>query len=154
MRRFVKFVGLMLVLLAAYLCFWPVPVKPVAWNAPADAGYVGDFAANDRLAGLTFVDLGGDSGPEDVVQGTDGMLYAAVHSGKIVRIDPSSNTVTPFAETGGRPLGLEFGIDGNLYVADAYLGLLKVDRDGKVVGYVTTEMTREDFEMRLATILR
>ncbi|MCB1220799.1 MAG: TlpA family protein disulfide reductase [Planctomycetales bacterium] len=29
-----------------------------------------------------------------------------------------------------------------------------LDRDGKVVGYVTTEMTREDFEMRLATILR
>ena len=28
----------------AYLLFWPVPVAPVAWDAPENAGFTGAFA--------------------------------------------------------------------------------------------------------------
>lgn len=123
--------GLFLALLV-YLALWPVPVEPVAWEAPPNPGYTGEFALNDRLAGAQYIDLGGESGPEDVVLAADGTLLAAMHGGKILRIDPASGAVSPFADTGGRPLGLEFGPDGVLYVADAYLGLMSVSQQGEV----------------------
>ena len=37
-------------LVALYLAAWPVPVDPVAWQAPQDKGLTGVFAANDALA--------------------------------------------------------------------------------------------------------
>ena len=36
-------------LLILYLFFWPVPIEPVAWDAPADAGLVDPFEPNNRL---------------------------------------------------------------------------------------------------------
>ena len=132
MRIVGKVLVFVFLVLAGYMSFWPVPVEPVAWDAPIDKGFAGDNALNDRLAGMEFLDLGGESGPEDAVQGNDGMVYAAVHDGRILRIDPVNNTHSVFAETGGRPLGLEFGQDGVLYAADANRGLLEIDATGKV----------------------
>lgn len=40
--------------------------------------------------------------------------------------------LTTFAETNGRPLGLQFDKDGNLIVCDAYKGLLSIDPDGEI----------------------
>ncbi|WP_299702780.1 SMP-30/gluconolactonase/LRE family protein [uncultured Tateyamaria sp.] len=119
------------VALIAYLALWPVPVEPVAWSAPEDAGYVGAFAANNRLTALEFIDLDGRSGPEDADVGPDGLVYAATHEGEIIRIENDGN-ITSFAQTAGRPLGIEFGAEGTLYVADAYRGLLAIDRAGVV----------------------
>jgi sugar lactone lactonase YvrE len=104
----------------------------VSWSAPENEGYVGTFVPNDRLAGARFLDLGGHSGPEDAALGPDGMIYVSVHDGSILRLSPDGGTPETFASTGGRPLGLEFGLDGTLYVADAYRGLLGIDRDGSV----------------------
>ncbi|MEZ5871022.1 MAG: SMP-30/gluconolactonase/LRE family protein [Nitratireductor sp.] len=132
MRTLIKLLLLAVVALAGYMSFWPVPVVPVAWEAPKDNGFTGAYALNERLASLDFLDLGGESGPEDTVEGRDGMIYAAVHDGKVLRIDPASNTQSVFAETGGRPLGMEFGADGTLFVADANRGLLAITPDGKV----------------------
>ena len=74
MRRLAIGTALGLGLLAAYLALWPVPVDPVAWNAPEDAGYTGPFAANDRLAGIAVLPIGGDHGPEDVAIDAKGFL--------------------------------------------------------------------------------
>ncbi|MEM8576799.1 MAG: SMP-30/gluconolactonase/LRE family protein [Pseudomonadota bacterium] len=131
MKTLFRLTALALLALIAYLALWPVPVAPIAWEAPEDPGYSGAFAPNDRLSQLQMIDLPGTYGPEDADIGPDGALYAAVHDGGIVRIDGDGN-VTPFAQTGGRPLGVEFGPDGTLYVADAYRGLLSVDTDGTV----------------------
>jgi sugar lactone lactonase YvrE len=117
--------------LVAYLTLWPVSVQPVAWEAPENAGYTGAFAPNDRLSALERVALDGRVGPEDADIGPDGLIYLATHDGEILRIEPDG-AVTSFAQTQGRPLGLEFAANGTLYVADAYIGLLAVDRMGQV----------------------
>lgn len=130
-RNMLWFLGVVIVCLVAYLALWPVSVRPVAWEAPENAGYTGDFTQNDRLATLELIDLDGRIGPEDADIGPDGLIYVATHDGEILRIEKDGR-VTSFAQTEGRPLGLEFAADGTLYVADAYRGLLAVDRKGQV----------------------
>ncbi len=132
MRLILKALGTLVVLLLAYLAFWPVTVQPVAWDAPESPGYTGDFAANTRLAALSFTDIGDHVGPEDADIGPDGMVYMATHGGDIMRAEVGGADAEMFANTGGRPLGVEFGPDGTLYVADAFRGLVAVARDGKV----------------------
>lgn len=115
--------------LLAYLCLWPVPVQPVAWQSPAAPGYVGAHAVNQRLAGLQLISLGGDVGPEHVVLARDGKLYAAVASGNILRMDPDGSAREVFVNTGGRVLGFDFDAAGNLIAADAIKGLLSIAPD-------------------------
>jgi sugar lactone lactonase YvrE len=129
-KTVLKLTGLVIAVALGYLLFWPVPIDPVAWDAPESAGYVGDFEPNEELRALKFLQLDGHSGPEDVAIGADGMIYAATHGGAILRIDPATKKVSEFTNTGGRPLGIEFGNGGTLYVADAFRGLLAVGGDG------------------------
>ena len=121
-----------LALLGLYLATWPVPVDPVAWEAPEDQGLTGAFAVNDPLAAASAIDLGAHEGPEDVAVGHDGALYASVASGTIVRIDRESGQVSEFAHTGGRPLGIESSPDGSLLVANGYLGIQRISSLGEV----------------------
>ena len=125
-------------LLLLYLFFWPVPIDPVSWDAPQDAGLVDPFETNDFLGRATAFDLGRHEGPEDVAGGPDGMIYAATADGVIIRLQPDGSGVEVFAETGGRPLGIEFDTAGNLFVANAYLGVQKVTPDGRVELLVDT----------------
>lgn len=131
MIKTLSLLAAVLVCLAVYLIVWPVPVRPVAWEAPEDAGYTQEFIQNDRLAALELIDLGGRIGPEDADIGPDGLIYVPSHNGEILRIG-TDGSVELFAQTDGRPLGLEFAPDGTLYVADAYRGLLAIDQLGKV----------------------
>ena len=130
-------VGLLVVLLA-YLLLWPVPIDPVSWDAPEDAGLVSPFDANDNLRQAKVFNLGPHEGPEDVAGGPDGLIYAATADGAIIRLWPDGSGVEVFAETGGRPLGIEFDAAGNLFVANAYLGIQKVSSDGTVEVLVDT----------------
>lgn len=130
-RNILWFLGVVVACLVAYLALWPVSVRPVAWEAPENAGYTGDFTQNNRLEALELVGLDGRTGPEDADIGSDGLIYVATHDGEILRIG-KDGAVTSFAQTQGRPLGLELAADGTLYVADAYRGLLAVDRTGQV----------------------
>jgi hypothetical protein len=129
----------LLAALAAYLAFWPVPIDPVAWPAPAAPGYQGAHAANTRLAGLTLIPLPpGETGPERVVLGRDGKLYAAVASGRILRMNADGSAPEIHADTGGRPLGFDFDAAGRLIVADAFKGLLAIDGDRRVTVLANT----------------
>ena len=118
--------------LGAYLSLWPVPVQPVAWSAPTTQGYVGVHATNRWLGNLTLISLGQESGPEHVALGPNGKLYAAVASGSILRMNPDGSEQIVFARTGGRVLGFDFDAGGRLIAADAMLGLMAVDSNGKV----------------------
>ena len=117
---------------AAYLAWWPVPIAPAAWTAPAAPGYQGVHAPNQRLAGLRMIDLKGEVGPEHIALGRDGRLYAAVLSGNILRMNPDGSDQQVFANTGGRVLGFDFDAAGHLIAADAVKGLLSIAPDGKV----------------------
>jgi sugar lactone lactonase YvrE len=131
-KRIVWFVVLMVAALAAYLALWPVPIRAVAWQAPVATGYLGAHAANDRLAGLTLIPLGTETGPEHVVLARDGWLYAAMASGNIVRMRPDGAAQEVFVNTGGRVLGFDFDANGLLIAADAVRGLLAVSPERKV----------------------
>ena len=109
-----------------YLALWPVPFDPVAWDAPADAGFTGPFARNERLRELELLPIGGDHGPETIEVDAQGRVYTGTKEGRILRDGQ------PWATTGGRPLGLKFDRDGSLLVADAMLGLVRVTPDGRV----------------------
>jgi sugar lactone lactonase YvrE len=117
---------------AAYLCFWPVPVEPVGWQAPATPGYSDPHAPNNRLANIQLIALNGESGPEHVALARDGKLYATMASGNIVRMNPDGVAQEVFVNTGGRVLGFDFDADGNLIAADAMKGLLSIGPDRAV----------------------
>ena len=131
-KRIVWALVVVVVLLAAYLSLWPVPIRAVAWDAPAAPGYTGAHAANDKLAGLTLIQLGAEAGPEHVVLARDGKLYAAMASGNIVRMNPDGSAQEVFVNTGGRVLGFDFDAAGRMIAADAVKGLLAIDADRKV----------------------
>jgi len=127
-------IGVLVVALAGYLAFWPVPIEPVAFDTPNNPGYESAYARNDILTGAERIAEGLVHGPEDTAMDSDGLLYTGLEDGRIVRFDPDNpeGTYEIIASTGGRPLGLEFHPDGYLVVADAYEGLLAVDPDGTV----------------------
>ncbi|MCU5785423.1 SMP-30/gluconolactonase/LRE family protein [Alloalcanivorax marinus] len=120
---------LIIVALGAYLLFWPVPVEPVAWKAPAAPALEGRFAVNDALAGARRLAAGEGVGPEDVAIDADGNLYVGYQDGRLVRFGPDGTDPDLIASTDGRPLGLDFAPDGTLVVADGYRGLLRVNPD-------------------------
>jgi len=134
MRALLKIIGVIVglgLLILAYLSFWPVPIDPVKWNAPQNKGYVGAFAPNTDLANLERLSIGDIHGPEDVVM-YEGMIYVSSQEGKIIKIDPVTNTHSDFADTQGSALGMEMDGSGNLIIADAFKGLLSIDPEGNV----------------------
>jgi len=131
MRITLAAAGTLLACGTLYLLLWPVPIDPVAWVAPTDKGLVDPFGPDNRLRRARAIDLGKHHGPEDVTAGHDGRLYATSSSGAVLQIDSYGN-VSVFADVGGRPLGIETDSDGSLIVANAYVGLQRVFRDGTV----------------------
>jgi len=127
-----------IILIVFYFLAWPVPVDPVAWEAPPNPGYTGPFAQNERLKGIEVFPIGGNHGPEDIALDGQGHIYAATHEGHIVRLKPDGSNPQNWVDTGGRPLGIDFDATGNLIVADAYRGLLSVAPNGKITELATT----------------
>lgn len=123
--------GLLLAAAGLWLALTPSPIDPLAWDAPAAPALDGVLAANDVLAGAELLGRGQLAGPEDSAVDAQGRLYAGLHDGRIVRLDAEGRPQT-FADTGGRPLGMDFDAAGNLIVADAWKGLLSIDPQGAI----------------------
>jgi sugar lactone lactonase YvrE len=130
--------GAAIALVIIYLLAWPVPIEPQAWEAPPNPGYTGDFTANQRLTRLETLSIGDEAGPEAVTLDAEGRVYVSTVGGRIVRLQPDGSSAERWADTGGRPLGLEFDAAGNLIVADAIRGLLSIDPGG-IVTVLATE---------------
>lgn len=120
------------VAMIAYLSLWPVPIEPVAWQAPQAPALEGRYAINTALANAKWLGKGHGEGPEDVAIDADGNLYVGYVDGRIVRFDANGANPETLTNTGGRPLGLDFDPHGNLIIADGYKGLLSLSPEGKL----------------------
>jgi 2-keto-4-pentenoate hydratase/2-oxohepta-3-ene-1,7-dioic acid hydratase in catechol pathway/sugar lactone lactonase YvrE len=109
---------------------------PARWTPPPAPAFEGVLAPNQVLDQVERWEVPGGAKPEDVVFDAAGRLYAGVEDGRIWRWPagfPGSGAAGLFADTHGRPLGLEVDPrDGTLIVCDAYRGLLRVEQDGHV----------------------
>ena len=96
-------------------------IDPVRWQPPP-VRPLPDFPA----AELTVRPMPGEA-PEDIVVDADGMLWAGLVDGRIVRIDPDG-PVTVIGAIPGRPLGMAVARDGRLLICASPGGLLAMDR--------------------------
>ncbi len=107
------------------------------WNPPAAPELLGPLSVNQALRSVDKIDTADCVGPEDVDRDSEGRIYGGCHDGRIVRYLQNGEQEV-FADTGGRPLGLHFDLQGNLIVADAWKGLLSIDKAGQI-NVLTTE---------------
>ena len=106
---------------------------PAPWTPPPRPALTGVLAPNQVLDQVERWEVPGGTRPEDVVLDDAGRLYAGVEDGRIWRWPafPKAGGAELFADTHGRPLGLEIDPrDGSLIVCDAYRGLLRIDGEG------------------------
>ncbi|MGB7973525.1 MAG: SMP-30/gluconolactonase/LRE family protein [Roseiarcus sp.] len=89
------------------------------------------------LPAYDLIPLPGE-GPEDVVVGSDGLIYTGLLDGRILSVAPSDGAVREVARTNGRPLGLEATTDGRLLICDSPKGLLELDIKSGVLKTLVT----------------
>ena len=153
MEKILGTVLALVLLAAAYLLLWPVPIRPVAFTLPTAPGYAGVHAVNTKLANLQLIDLHGEVGPEHIAFGPDGKLYTTVASGNILRMAADGSDQTVFTNTGGRVLGFDFDASGNLIAADAIKGLLSIAPDGKTTTVLTDSVNGDPIRYADAVVV-
>ncbi len=107
------------------------PVNPAEYHPPQKPPMTGVLSENQLLKKADLLGKGRIDGPEDTAVDGQGRVYGGTKNGTIVRI-LTDGTIETFAQTGGRPLGIQFDRQGNLIVCDSYKGLLSIDTGGKV----------------------
>jgi sugar lactone lactonase YvrE len=117
--------------------FLPAPIDPVAYSPDKAPEMTGVMSSNISLLNAELLALGKIQGPEEVAVDSQGLIYAGTRDGKIIRLLPNGRLVT-FADTQGRPLGIQFDKKNNLIVCDAYKGLLSIDPEGKITVLTTS----------------
>jgi sugar lactone lactonase YvrE len=81
---------------------------------------------------LEQIAVGDVNGPEAIAFDENGLMYTANEDGRIIVLNRNGSNPQDYAQTGGRPLGLKFDLQGNLIVADAFQGLLSIDTTGQI----------------------
>ncbi|EEF40681.1 Adipocyte plasma membrane-associated protein, putative [Ricinus communis] len=110
----------------------PMPIHELTHPLPTPT------MKNDHiLKGSEFLGVGQLLAPEDIVYDTGSkVIYTGCVDGWIKRVtindSVADSVVENWVHTGGRPLGLALGHRGEVIVADAYKGLLKISRNGAV----------------------
>lgn len=125
------------VLWLAYLLAWPSNIDPKAWTPPPAPALEGPYARNEALKGIQRIAEGLGDGPEGVNVDATGRIYAGYADGRIVMVTPDAKNYLEMGNTGGRPLGISFGPNGGLVIADAKKGLMHL-------GSAVTRLTDTD----------
>lgn len=134
LRRVLVVVGALILVPALVAVVFLIVVRPPvddfapeAWTpgpgfgiGPGLAAPVEPVAASEELFG-----------PEDIAVDDVGNLYTGDRDGIVWRINPDGE-MNEFADVGGRPLGMMFGPDGSLLIANHGQGLQSVTADGSV----------------------
>ncbi len=129
-RIILGIVGILAILIVIFL-LQSAPIDPAAYTPPRAPELTGVLAPNNLLQKAELLALGKINGPEEVAVDSQGRVYGGTQDGKIMRLLPDGQ-LEVFAETKGRPLGLQFDKKENLIVCDAYKGLLSIDPQGKI----------------------
>ncbi|XP_010426698.1 PREDICTED: protein STRICTOSIDINE SYNTHASE-LIKE 6-like [Camelina sativa] len=114
---------------------------------------------NDKLlTGAEFIGVGLLNSPEDIAYHVDsGLIYTGCVDGWVKRVkvaeSVNDSVVEDWVNTGGRPLGIAFGIHGEVIVADAYKGLLNISGDGKKTELLTDEADGVRFKLTDAVVV-
>lgn len=114
-------------------------IRPVVWSPPPAPPRAREPRSEPPMPRPRPLPVAG-TGPEDVAVGPDGELYTGVEDGRILRLHRDGRPAETVADTGGRPLGIEYDGEGRLVVCDAYRGLLRVDPAGGRVAELVTEV--------------
>jgi len=123
-------VGILAILIIIFL-LQSAPIAPSAYTPPESQKLVGVLAPNNLLQKAELLALGKINGPEEVAVDSQGRVYGGTQDGKIMCLLLDGKLET-FAETKGRPLGIQFDKNKNLIVCDSYKGLLSIDPQGKI----------------------
>lgn len=140
--------GIPIILVTAYAVLAPDVLGPVeAWDPPESPALVGPLEENDLLSKAHLVCRGKIRGPESLARDANGTLLTGLADGRVVKIDLKNDEPIMFARTGtaspncgeeahektcGRVLGARYDQHGRLFVADAFFGLMEIERDGRV----------------------
>jgi sugar lactone lactonase YvrE len=123
-------VGILAILIIIFLLH-PAPIDPAAYTPPKSQKLAGVLAPNSLLQKAELLALGKINGPEEVAVDSQDRVYGGTQDGKIMRLHADGKLET-FAETNGRPLGIQFDKNKNLIVCDAYKGLLSINPKGTI----------------------
>ncbi|MEV8371662.1 SMP-30/gluconolactonase/LRE family protein [Kribbella sp. NPDC056861] len=101
-------------------------IAPVRWTPPPAPP-----ARQPQALEVQTVAVPGH-GPEDALIDADGSVLTGLLDGRILRVAADGTSIEVLADTGGRPLGLEWLPDGKVLICDANRGLLTLDQDNRV----------------------
>jgi sugar lactone lactonase YvrE len=118
-------------ILILMVVFISAPISPVAYAPSPPLELSGVLTANKLLQKAELLALGEIDGPEEVAVDSQGRIYGGTQDGKIMVLT-SDGKLDVFAETYGRPLGMQFDKNENLIVCDADKGLLSINPQGKI----------------------
>lgn len=85
--------------------------------------------------------------PEDVIVDRLGNVYCGVENGDILKISHDRGEVSIVANTGGRPLGLDWLTDDHLVICDIERGLLTVKITTGMVGMLADSVNGKKFKI-------
>jgi sugar lactone lactonase YvrE len=123
-------IGILVILIIIFL-LQSAPIDPAAYTPPKSQELAGVLTPNNLLQKAELLALGKINGPEEVAVDTQDRVYGGTQDGKIMRLLPDGRLET-FAETKGRPLGIQFDKNKNLIACDAYKGLISINPQGKI----------------------
>ncbi|XP_020235677.1 protein STRICTOSIDINE SYNTHASE-LIKE 5 [Cajanus cajan] len=141
-----SFYALVLPVLVAAILYRLEPFQPVLLPVPLSPSTVVVPARNNRvLRGAEAVAQGQVQGPEDLAyDAATRVIYTGCEDGWIKRFtvndSVADSVVEKWVNTGGRPLGIALKRNGDLIVADAQKGLLRVTSEKEV------ELLVDEFE--------
>ena len=105
-----RYVLILFLILVLYLIAWPIPINPISWTPLPAPELKEKYAINDYLSSVKIIKTEESFGPEDIDMDEQGRIYGGFEDGKIIRFSSKGENMEVFADTKGRPLGLDFDL--------------------------------------------